>query len=248
GSEEAPRTLTRLAGDTRFTTSQAVYAYGVSEAEMDPSVRYAIPGGSFALGLAAGAVAGAQGHPIVMVDSVAPENSPATIDLLGQARDMLDRVVLVGSVDALSQEVEDAIAEAISPPEVEAAFCLTLLHHNDGESQLLGAPVSDLYGGLARMVTLANAEQAADTPEGCESGGTVTVTSGDNFLAGAVLNASDPGDPDLDRPVYDGIGLTHMNYDALDIGNHDFDFGPAFLARFINSIQGDNPPPFLSAN
>ncbi len=240
---EAEDPLARLAGDSRFGTSAAVYSYAVSEALMDPSVRYVIPGGSFVEGLAAGAVAGAQGHPTVMVDSVDPAGSPQTIELLGSALDTVDSHVLVGDADAISESVADAIGAAATPAEVDADVCLTLLHHNDGESQLLGTGADESFGSLARLVTLANAEQAAAEEAGCAA---VTVTSGDNFLAGPELSASDPLAEE--GQILDAIGLSEVGYDALALGNHDFDFGPDFAARFITSFEGEDAPPFLSAN
>jgi 5'-nucleotidase/UDP-sugar diphosphatase len=240
GEEGDP--LARLAGDTRFGTSEAVYAFAVSEVLMDPSVRYAIPGGSFVEGLAAGAIAGAQGHPTIMVDSTDPAGSPGTVDLVGQALDLTDRIVLVGDEAAISTPVEDAVrASAAAAPVPEGATCITLLHHNDGESQLLGTGSDELFGSLARLVTLANQEQAAAEAAGCAP---VTVTSGDNFLAGPELSASDP--TAADGTVLDAIGLSLVGYDALALGNHDFDFGPDFAARFISSF--DPAVPFLSAN
>lgn len=239
--DEEPEPLPRLDGGDRFSTSAATYSYSVSEALMDPSVRYVIPGGSFVEGLAAGAIAGALGHPMIMVDSVDPAGSPGSVDLVGAALDLLDSYVLVGGESAISTAVADAIVAATTPVAPDAAACLTLLHHNDGESQLLGTGEDELFGSLARLVTLANAEQAAAEAEGCAP---VTVTSGDNFLAGPELNASDPVEGT--GAVLDASGLSEVGYDALAIGNHDLDFGPDFLARFIESF--DPPVPFLSAN
>ena len=95
------------------------------------------------------------------------------------------------------------------------------------------------------MVTLANTLQDAPFAEGCDDSGVVTVTSGDNFLAGPEFQASLS---DEDGPILDALGLSLMNYDALDLGNHDFDFNPDVTERFITSFVGDDLPPFLSAN
>jgi 5'-nucleotidase len=68
------------------------------------------------------------------------------------------------------------------------------------------------------------------------------LSSGDNFLAGAEFAAS------LEKgvPFYDSIAMSHVGYDAIAIGNHEFDFGPDVLADFI---EGFSPTvPFLSAN
>ncbi len=73
--------------------------------------------------------------------------------------------------------------------------------------------------------------------------GAILVSSGDNYLAGPEFNLS------IQRgvPFFDAIGLDLIGYDALAIGNHEFDFGPDVLADFIQSFS-QTMPPFLSAN
>ncbi len=70
----------------------------------------------------------------------------------------------------------------------------------------------------------------------------VTLSSGDNFLAGPEFNASLEKGP----PFYDSIVVNAIGYDALAIGNHEFDFGPEVLADFIAGVDAEVP--FLSAN
>lgn len=137
----------------------------------------------------------------------------------------------------------------------KAVYWLTLLHNNDGESELLDASQGDAdFGGVARFATLvhqlrdtANAARPscddAETEEG-PCGGTIVVSSGDNFLAGPEFNAS------LARgvPFFDAIALDVIGYDALAIGNHEFDFGPEVLADFIESFERGRTERFLSAN
>ena len=113
-------------------------------------------------------------------------------------------------------------------------FTLTILHNNDGESKLLPDENSD--PGVARFVALMKQLQAD-----ASGAGVITLTSGDNFLASQELGVS------LGRegPLYDSIALSGV-YDAMALGNHDFDLGPEFTARFIT---GFSPAiPFLSAN
>jgi 2',3'-cyclic-nucleotide 2'-phosphodiesterase (5'-nucleotidase family) len=126
-------------------------------------------------------------------------------------------------------------------------FRLTLLHNNDGDSQLINAPNQPNFGGVARFKTLVDdlRAQAADVPPGPARGvkrAAVVVSSGDNFQAGARFEAS------LQKgvPFYDSIALRAVDYDAMIIGNHEFDFGPEILADFIDGFGG--PVPFLSAN
>ncbi|MBX2822188.1 MAG: choice-of-anchor I family protein [Rhodothermaceae bacterium] len=128
----------------------------------------------------------------------------------------------------------------ITEVQANAAIQLTVLHNNDGESQLLFAPGQEDFGGAARFKTLMdNLRSTAD-----ETGAVLTLSSGDNFLAGPEFQVS------LDQPegeqLFESIALNLIGYDALAIGNHEFDFGPDVLARLINDFQA--PTPFLSAN
>ncbi len=117
---------------------------------------------------------------------------------------------------------------------------LAILHNNDGESQLTGAPADPQYGGIARFVALVHdlQEQAIREP----GHAVVTVSSGDNYLAGPQFAAS------LEKgvPFHDSTALDRAGYDALAIGNHEFDFGPDVLADFISGFRPGTP--FLSSN
>lgn len=130
---------------------------------------------------------------------------------------------------------------AVSTANAQATFRLTILHTNDTESKLL-YPSSALqsYGGAARFKTKADQLRVAASAEG----GVVMVSSGDNFLAGPEFNAS------LSLPAgsryYDALALQAIGYDAICLGNHDFDFGPEVLASFINGFTDGTK--FLSAN
>jgi 2',3'-cyclic-nucleotide 2'-phosphodiesterase (5'-nucleotidase family) len=118
-------------------------------------------------------------------------------------------------------------------------FTLTLLHNNDGESQLLPSEDGNV-GGVARFVARLRELQREGRREPGPSA-VVTVSSGDNFLAGPQFQAS------LDKgvPFYDSIAANRARYDALAIGNHEFDFGPDVLADYIRGVR---QVPFLSAN
>jgi len=125
-------------------------------------------------------------------------------------------------------------------------YWLTVLHHNDGESQLLnaGAGLED-YGGVARFATLVKQLRKEATTGRSElkgRRGAVLISSGDNYLAGPEFSVSLRKGP----PFYDAITFDLLDYDAITIGNHEFDFGPDVFADFIESF-GD-PPPFISAN
>jgi 5'-nucleotidase len=128
------------------------------------------------------------------------------------------------------------------PPRAEsqvpgAAWTLTILHNNDGESQLInaGSGLED-FGGIARFKT------AVDTFKAAAGDASLMLSSGDNFLAGPEFNHSLASG----IPYFDALGMDAIGYDAVAIGNHDFDFGPDVLANFINSYP--TPPPYLSSN
>lgn len=149
-------------------------------------------------------------------------------------------VVLAGSLTGAAGPASGA--KTRKAPRV--AFWLTVLHNNDGESQLidLGGELTD-FGGAARFETLVDklrSEAVAGKRKRRKA--SIMVSSGDNFLAGPEFNVS------LDKgpPFYDAMALDLIGYDAIAIGNHDFDFGPDVLAEFIESFASDTP--FLSSN
>ncbi len=141
-------------------------------------------------------------------------------------------------------------ASANSRPEPKVALWLTILHNSDGESQLidLGTGRED-FGGVARFKTLADKLKWDATHSvrpydqlGAKRG-VLMVSSGDNFLAGPEFNVS----LDKGAPFYDTIAMDWIGYDAVGIGNHDFDFGPDVLADFIGGFSRTQPM-YLSAN
>jgi 5'-nucleotidase len=117
---------------------------------------------------------------------------------------------------------------------------LTLLHNNDGESKLREITALDQgpFAGAARFVTLVNEQR--DTANALGHA-VLTLSSGDNFLAGPEFLASLN-----DGVFYDARVLSAIDYDAIILGNHDFDFGPGLLADFIGQVDADIP--YVSAN
>jgi 2',3'-cyclic-nucleotide 2'-phosphodiesterase (5'-nucleotidase family) len=128
---------------------------------------------------------------------------------------------------------------------------LTLLHNNDGESSLLPL-VNDVAGtplpvaGVAAFSTVTddNVGEARDAGRAV-----VDVYAGDAFLASSTLACSLPPNPP-DAPVYDALAQRLIPYDAHILGNHEFDFSPDFLERFIRAfeVNGQLSQPFLSSN
>ncbi len=119
----------------------------------------------------------------------------------------------------------------------DALFELTVLHHNDGESALVP---TDTNPGAARFVADLQALQDVRSTR-TQPRAAITISSGDNYLAGPRLQASFEN-PDA---FYDALVYTTAGFDAMTIGNHEFDFGPGVLADFIEASED---LPFISAN
>ncbi len=112
---------------------------------------------------------------------------------------------------------------------------LTILHNNDGESQLLDAgPGLEGFGGVDQFAALAKHLRR-------EHGeATLLLSSGDNILPGPELSAG----LSSTSPFFDADALRLLSYDAIAVGNHDFDMGPNVLARLIERTK----TPYLAAN
>ena len=135
--------------------------------------------------------------------------------------------------------VSNEVSGTVSLYGVAGGLTLTLLHNNDGESEVLPSEIDGFgaVGGIARFATAVESVR-----QSTDAAGTLLVSSGDNYLAGPEFNAS------LDAGLYyDAVGLDLIGYDALALGNHDFDFGPQVLAEFIREFD-QTAPPFLSSN
>jgi 5'-nucleotidase / UDP-sugar diphosphatase len=144
-----------------------------------------------------------------------------------------------------------ALGAAVSLPVAANAASLTLFHNNDGESKIFGdgnftatGYVDSGFGGVAYFKTTLDNLRAANAGRD-----QLTISSGDNVLAGLAYNASLATGPLGSRTYYDAIALNLIGYDAITLGNHDFDSGPAVLADFVSfyNAQGGSAP-FLSAN
>ncbi len=59
------------------------------------------------------------------------------------------------------------------------------------------------------------------------------ISSGDNFLAGPEFTVG----VENGIPFYDTIAMELIGYDAVALGNHDFDFGPGVLADFLDGYD-----------
>jgi len=124
---------------------------------------------------------------------------------------------------------------------------LTILHTNDLHSRLTGyAPESEYspltihddqtIGGFARIARVLKTEKEKDP-------GHVLVLDAGDFLMGTLFHALEP---------VDGFQLRlmkNMGYDAISLGNHEFDFGVMTTGKIIQqSNKNGEIPPVLLAN
>jgi len=140
-----------------------------------------------------------------------------------------------GSAPVLREQMATFLARSFGWSSLDPLFALTIMHNNDGESELLD---DDGVGGVARFLTALQSISSENVSAGI---GTMLVSSGDNFLAGPEYSASEALGTNFDVTALEAFG-----YDAIDLGNHDFDFGPDVLADFINAYT--TPPTYLSSN
>ena len=123
----------------------------------------------------------------------------------------------------------------------DAGFTLTVLHTNDTHSHIEQfdgfsgscseeeAAAGECFGGIARRATkLAELRGTATNP--------ITVDAGDQFQ-GSLYYTEYRGQEAADY-------MPMLGYQAMAVGNHEFDDGPANLAKFIDAVG----LPVLSAN
>lgn len=129
----------------------------------------------------------------------------------------------------------------------DTAKALTIIHTNDLQSRLLGYAPNRAYtpltlnddstiGGIARVATVIKALKQK-SPE------TTLVIDGGDVLMGTLFHTiAREESPELRL-------LSAIGYDAIALGNHEFDFRPLGLAQIINSaLAKGNIPALLCAN
>ncbi len=125
-------------------------------------------------------------------------------------------------------------ALAFSAGAASAEYSLTILHTNDfhdryepisafdGPCSAEDNTAGDCFGGSARLVT-ALAEARA------RSNNTILVDGGDQFQG------------TLFYTYYKGVMtaefMNRLGYDAMTVGNHEFDDGPEVLAGFVDAVE-----------
>ncbi len=130
-------------------------------------------------------------------------------------------------------------------------YKMRVLHTNDHHARIEPANVTlqstpttitRNFGGVARRKTLIDQLRAGAAPDE----NVFLLDAGDIFQGTLYFN--------LYNGVADKSFYNQLNYDAVAIGNHEFDRGQATLRDFINGIAAQTPPnppinfPMVSAN
>jgi len=134
-----------------------------------------------------------------------------------------------------------------APQALAAEKVITIIHSNDMHSHFLGAPPNIAYtpsvtgddrtlGGWARIATvIKKVKQDRSNP--------VLVVDAGDFLMGSLFHM-------LSREqAFELRLLSMMGYDAVCLGNHEFDLKPGGLAKILTSARSSgNIPPLVASN
>lgn len=128
------------------------------------------------------------------------------------------------------------VSQETATPEPAGPITIRIIHTNDlhghfeGETLQGGDGTVFVFGGIANVMgTVARLKQES-------SGNTITLDAGD-FWQGTFASNRDEG-----RTIINAMNM--VGYDALTLGNHDFDHGQAVVKA--RAIQAQFP--FLAAN
>lgn len=121
----------------------------------------------------------------------------------------------------------------------------TIVHSSDEHSSLVPVPYAEYLsggenqalGGFARLAVLLRQIRTVD-----EQRPVLLLSSGD-YLGGTPFSWLTLASltPELDI-------MQHLGYDAVAIGNHEFDYGPEVLAKYLLAAEKREKPQVLCAN
>ncbi len=124
---------------------------------------------------------------------------------------------------------------------------IVILHTNDLHSRLMGYAPESAYspmtinddktvGGFARIAAIIRDEKEKNE-------GTTLLVDGGDFLMGTLFQGLET------KTGFQLRLMKTIGYDAVCIGNHEFDYGPDKLADIVNSgLKGGDIPPLLLSN
>ncbi len=125
----------------------------------------------------------------------------------------------------------------------QGAKKITILHTNDLHSRLIGYAPESAYspltvnddktvGGFARIASIIKAEKESNI-------GTTLVLDAGDFLMGTLFTSLE------EKTGFQLRLMETMGYDAIGLGNHEFDFGPEWLAGIIGTSNSKGKIPSL---
>jgi 5'-nucleotidase len=137
-----------------------------------------------------------------------------------------------------------------TPASSNTQITLTLIHNNDGESAMANQTVGTSAIPAGNIAAFATVMKNTIRDARRSKNSVLSVYAGDSFLASATLTCSEPSAAKPTKAVYDAVAQAAMPYDVHVLGNHEFDFGTAFLARYIKQFgtSGKKTHPFISGN
>lgn len=125
---------------------------------------------------------------------------------------------------------------ALTAAAAQAEFTLHILHTNDFHSRIEAingfdstcnaeqAAAGECFGGTARLVT-----KVAEMRAALEGQNVVLLDAGDQYQ-GSLMYTTYKGDAEIEF-------MNLIGYDAMAVGNHEFDDGPAGLAKLLDGAQ-----------
>lgn len=127
-------------------------------------------------------------------------------------------------------------ALALTAAAAQAEFTLHILHTNDFHSRIEAingfdstcnaeqAAAGECFGGTARLVT-----KVAEMRAALEGQNVILLDAGDQYQ-GSLMYTTYKGDAEIEF-------MNLIGYDAMAVGNHEFDDGPAGLAKLLDGAQ-----------
>lgn len=112
---------------------------------------------------------------------------------------------------------------AVSALGFAGPITITFLHTNDMHARIEPVKIKNgTYGGYARQKTLLDRFRAKDPNP-------VVLSGGDTFQGTLYFNVY--------QGLADGYFMNRLGYQAMAVGNHEFDLGVDALANFLKSVQ-----------
>lgn len=123
---------------------------------------------------------------------------------------------------------------------------IVFLHTNDMHSNLTGFGPESEYsplvtnndktvGGFARLASIIEQEKQKNPNN-------LIVCDAGDFLMGTIFQAAEA------KTGFELLLMKQIGYDVITLGNHEFDYGPLFLANVINTAKNIGEIPAITAN